>query len=59
MSIQINENTYRKLIEEDINQLIKWMPENSLEKKHIIDVLMESIDRYENNNICHKCENSL
>mgnify|MGYP001603303195 CR=1 FL=1 len=35
----LNKRAYEKLIQEDIEELEKYMPEHSLEKKHIIDVL--------------------
>lgn len=42
MTIKVNENTYTQLIEEDIKELEKYMP-NTLERKHIIEVLKKSI----------------
>lgn len=43
MGTRLNEKAYTKLIEENIAELEKYMPKNSLEKMHIIDVLKESI----------------
>jgi len=42
MGMQLNENTYQKLINQNIKALNKHMPD-SLEKKHIIEVLKWSI----------------
>lgn len=39
----LNKQAYQKLIQEDIEELEKYMPEHSLEKKHIIDVLKWSV----------------
>ena len=44
MGTKLNKETYQKLIDEDILALNKHMPEFSLEKKHTIDVLKQSID---------------
>ena len=41
--IQLGENAYKQLIEEDIDLLLKNNPEPSLEKDHIIEVLKSSI----------------
>ena len=41
--IQLGQNAYGQLIEEDIDWLLKNNPEPSLEKDHIIDVLKGSI----------------
>jgi len=43
MSIQINKESYQKLIKEDIEWLLK-NTERDLERDHIIDVLLNSID---------------
>ncbi len=43
MPTNLNKQAYEKLIEENISELEKHMPEHSLEKKHIIDVLNWSI----------------
>ena len=48
MSFKLDKKGYQNLIDEDIQELIKWMPENSLEKKHIIAVLKWSIDQIYN-----------
>ena len=43
MGTTLNKEYFTKLIEENIAELEKYMPEHSLEKKHTIDVLRESI----------------
>jgi len=43
MGIQLNEQAYQKLIDENIKALNKHMPEHSLEKKHTIEVLKWSV----------------
>ena len=45
MSIQLNRNSYEKIIAENIKAIQKNMPEYSLEKQHTIDVLKWSIDQ--------------
>lgn len=45
MGTQLNKKAYQQLIDEDIQALTKWMPEHSLEKKHIIDVLNWSVNQ--------------
>lgn len=40
--IQLNKKTYEALIDADIAELKRHMPEHSLEKRHIIEVLEES-----------------
>lgn len=40
---KLNKKTFERLIDENIAELEKYMPENSLEKKHIIMILNESI----------------
>jgi len=42
---QLNKQTYQQLIKEDIEQLNKFMPEHSLERKHIVDVLNWSVNQ--------------
>lgn len=44
MGTTMNKKTYAKLIEENIAEMEKYMPEHSLEKQHAIDVLRHSID---------------
>lgn len=53
MGIKLNKESYEKLIQEDIEVLNKYLPEHSLERKHIVDVLLESVkhhypDKYNN-----------
>jgi hypothetical protein len=43
MGTTLNKKAYTKLIDENIEELEKYMPEHSLEKRHIIDVLKWSI----------------
>jgi len=43
MGIQLNEQTYQKLIDENIEALNEYMPEHSLEKKHTVEVLKWSV----------------
>ncbi len=45
MSIQLNRESYQKLIDEDIQALNSYMPEHSLERKHIVEVLKWSINQ--------------
>ena len=45
MGIQLDEHSYQKLIDENIDALNKHMPEHSLEKKHIIEVLKWSVQQ--------------
>ena len=48
--MDVNKQTYKKLIEEDI----KWLSENTkhnLEYSHIIEVLKDSIDRIYGKNL--------
>jgi hypothetical protein len=45
MGIQLDENAYQKLIDENIEALNKYMPEHSLEKKHTIEVLKWSVQQ--------------
>lgn len=51
MSIQLNKETYQKLIDQDIEQLNKFIPEHSLERKHIIEVLKWSVDKIYNSEL--------
>lgn len=52
MGIQLNEQAYQKLIDEDIEALEKNMPVYSLEKRHIIKVLKWSVEQiYHKNKI--------
>lgn len=44
MSIKLNKETYQKIIDKDIEELIKHFPEKSLEKEHIKLVLQWSVD---------------
>ncbi len=44
MGTTLNKNTYAKLIDENIVEMEKYMPEYSLEKKHAIEVLRWSIN---------------
>lgn len=43
--VTLNKKAYVELIEGDIQELEKYMPEFSLEKKHIIAVLNWSIEK--------------
>jgi hypothetical protein len=43
--VTLDRIAYQKLINEDIKALNKFMPEHSLEKRHIIAVLMWSINK--------------
>ena len=43
MGTNLNREAYQNLIDENIQELNKFMPEHSLEKKHIIDVLNWSV----------------
>ena len=45
-NIDINESAYRGLINQNIEELNKYMPEESLERKHIIDIMKSSIFLY-------------
>ena len=45
MGIQLDKKAYEKLIQEDIEVMNKYMPEESLERKHIVEVLKWSIDK--------------
>jgi DnaJ-class molecular chaperone len=42
--IQLDRHAYKRLIDGDIAELKRYMPEHSLEMKHIIEVLKWSID---------------
>lgn len=42
----LTKKAYAEMIMENINELNKYMPEHSLEKKHIIQVLEASINHY-------------
>lgn len=44
MGTTLNKRAYTKLIEENIAEMEKCMPEHSLEKKHAIEVLRWSIN---------------
>lgn len=46
MGTRMNKQTYAKLIEENIAEMEKYMPEHSLEKQHAIDVLKWSINAH-------------
>jgi hypothetical protein len=48
MPTQLNKHTYQKLIDQDIKELEKYMPNNSLEKNHIIDILKWSVNEIYN-----------
>ena len=52
MGTTLNKKFYTQLIDEDIEELEKYMPKHSLEKSHIIDVLKWSIREI------YKCEGS-
>lgn len=39
-----DKSAYKKLIDEDVSALNKYMPTHSLEKKHIIEVLTSSVE---------------
>jgi uncharacterized protein (UPF0216 family) len=43
MGIMLEKKAYEKLIEEDIEVMNKYMPEESLERKHIVEVLKWSV----------------
>lgn len=43
MSTKLDEHAYKKLIDENILALNKYMPKHSLEKKHIIAIMEWSI----------------
>jgi hypothetical protein len=59
MGIQLDENAYQKLIDENIEALNKYMPEHSLEKKHTIEVLKWSVQQiYHHTQGKTSCENS-
>lgn len=45
-NIDINESAYRGLINQNIEELNKYMPEESLERQHIIDIMKHSIFLY-------------
>lgn len=45
MGTKLNKDYYQKLIDEDIKVLLKSMPD-TLERKHIIDVLNDSVNYY-------------
>lgn len=51
MGTTLNKDGYQKLIDGDIEELEKHMPEHSLEKKHIIEVLKWSVDAIYNRNV--------
>lgn len=57
MSVQVPIDVYQKLIEEDINVLNKYLPEDSLERKHIEAVLLDSIKRIYPNACNHEDPN--
>jgi cell division protein FtsB len=44
MGTHLNKKSYEKVISDNIEELEKYMPEHSLYKKHIINVLKWSID---------------
>jgi len=46
MGTKMNQETYAKLIEEDIAEMEKWMPKYSLKKRHAIEVLRYSINAF-------------
>lgn len=46
MGTKLNKSTYKQLIKEDMELVEKYFPEHSLGKKHILDVLKESIGCY-------------
>ena len=43
MGTDLNRKGYQQVIDEDIEELEKYMPKHSLEKKHIIEVLRWSV----------------
>lgn len=45
-NVDINERAYRELIDQNIEELNKYMPESSLERRHIIDIMEHSIFLY-------------
>ncbi len=60
MSVQLNKHAYEDLIIDDIIEVIKHMPEHSLEKRHIIEVLKWSIKQNYPDDIWNrgvKCDN--
>ena len=46
METKLNRSTYKQLIKKDMEFVERYFPEHSLEKKHILAVLVESIERY-------------
>lgn len=44
--MKLNKEAYSKLIQEDIKKLENYFPNDSLEKKHILGVLEDSINFY-------------
>jgi hypothetical protein len=47
MSFKMNKNAYQKLIDENISEIEKYMPD-SLERRHTIDILKESVRMHYN-----------
>ena len=45
MSTIISKESYQKLINEDILAIHKYMPKNSLERNHIIEILQWSVEK--------------
>lgn len=41
--MRVNEQTFKKMIEQNIQYMNDHFPDNSLEKQHIIDIMKESI----------------
>jgi hypothetical protein len=62
MSVQLNKSAYEDLIIDDIIEILRHMPEHSLEKKHIIEVLKWSIkqiypdDIWNRGRRCNNCD---
>lgn len=53
MSVKLNKESYKKLIQEDIEVLNKYLPKHSLERRHIEDILLESV-KYHYPDNCNK-----
>lgn len=45
MGLTLNRGAYQRMIDEDIEEIVKTMPD-SLERRHIIDVLKRSVGLY-------------
>lgn len=45
MAGRLTKDAYRQFVEEDIVCLKRWMPD-TLERRHIIDIMRESVDAF-------------